>query len=227
MGYFFVLCGFLLVLYNSAMVETLKEFFSQLHHLPELIRWGGYTVLSIIVFSETGLLAGFFLPGDSLLVTAGLVCALDGQMKIEVLLFLLSIAAIVGDSTGYLIGKFFGPKIFSKQDSFFFRKSHVEKTHAFYEKHGPKTIILARFVPIIRTFAPTVAGVGNMDYKKFLLYNAVGGILWVFSMTLTGYWLARSIPGIEKKIHYVILIVIFLSILPIIKEIWDAKKKKP
>lgn len=207
-------------------MEILKEFFSQLHHLPELIRWGGYTVLFIIVFAETGLLAGFFLPGDSLLVTAGLVCALDGQLKIEVLLALLSAAAILGDSTGYAIGKYFGPRIFNKEDSFFFRKSYVEKTHAFYEKHGPKTIILARFVPIIRTFAPTVAGVGGMSYKKFIVYNILGGILWVFSMTLTGYCLARSIPGIEKKIHYVILIVIFLSLLPIVKEIWDAKRKK-
>lgn len=208
------------------MIEAIKEFFSQLHHLPELIRWGGYTVLFIIVFAETGLLAGFFLPGDSLLVTAGLVCALDGQMKIEILLILLSVAAILGDSVGYAIGKFIGPKLFNKQDSFFFRRSYVEKTHAFYEKHGPKTIILARFVPIIRTFAPTVAGVGGMSYKKFITYNILGGILWVFSMTLTGYFLARSIPGIEKKIHYVILIVIFLSLLPIVKEIWDAKKKK-
>ncbi len=208
------------------MIEILKEFFSQLHHLPELIRWGGYTVLFVIIFAETGLLAGFFLPGDSLLVTAGLVCALDGQMKIEILLALLSAAAILGDSTGYAIGRFLGPRLFSKPNSFFFRKSHLEKTHAFYEKHGPKTIILARFVPIIRTFAPTVAGVGGMSYGKFLTYNVLGGILWVISMTSIGYFLARTIPGIEKKIHYVILIVIFLSILPIVKEVWSARKKK-
>ena len=109
------------------MIETLKEFFAQLHHLPELIRWGGYTVLFLIVFAETGLLAGFFLPGDSLLVTAGLVCAVDGQMKIEVLLALLSFAAILGDSTGYAIGRFLGPKLFNKQDSFFFRKNYVAR----------------------------------------------------------------------------------------------------
>ena len=180
----------------------------------------------MIVFAETGLLIGFFLPGDSLLVTAGLVCALDQQMRIEYLIGLLCIAAILGDSVGYLIGRWAGPKLFKKEDSLLFKRSYVDKTHAFYEKHGPKTIILARFVPIIRTFAPTVAGVANMNYGKFLIYNVVGGILWVCSMTLTGFFLARSIPGIEKKIHYVILIVIFLSILPIVKEIWDARKIK-
>ena len=207
------------------MIDILKDFFSQLHHLPELIRWGGYTVLFIIVFCETGILAGFFLPGDSLLVTAGLVCALDGQMKIEIMIPLLIFAAIIGDSTGYGIGKFIGPRLFKKEDSFFFRKSHLEKTHAFYEKHGAKTIILARFVPIIRTFAPTVAGAGAMTYGKFFAYNVIGGVLWVTSMTCIGYFLARSIPGIEKKIHYVILVVIFISILPIVYEFWQARRK--
>lgn len=207
-------------------MEIIKEFFEQLHNLPDLIRWGGYTVLAMIVFAETGLLAGFFLPGDSLLVTAGLVCALDGEMRIEFLLLILSFAAIIGDSTGYAIGRFFGPRLFNKEDSFFFRKSHVDKTHAFFEKYGAKTIILARFVPIIRTFAPTVAGVGHMNYAKFVTYNIVGGILWVFSMTLLGYFLARSIPDIEKKVHWVILTVIVISLLPIIKEIFDARRKK-
>jgi len=210
----------------SSMFETLKELLSNLHNLQDLIHWGGYTLLFVIVFAETGLLIGFFLPGDSLLVTAGLVCALDQQMRIEYLIGLLCIAAIVGDSGGYLIGRWAGPKLFKKEDSLLFKRSYVDKTHAFYEKHGPKTIILARFVPIIRTFAPTVAGVANMNYRKFLIYNVVGGILWVCSMTLTGFLLARSIPGIEKKIHYVILIVIFLSILPIVKEIWEARKRK-
>ena len=204
----------------------LQEFFSRLHHLDELIAWAGYAGITVIVFCETGLLAGFFLPGDSLLVTAGLVCAMDGHLNIAILLPLLTFAAILGNSTGYFIGRFAGPKLFKKEDSFFFRKSHLEKTHAFYEKHGAKTIILAQFVPIVRTFAPTVAGVGMMSYGKFFCFNMIGAVLWVNSMVLTGFLLARSIPHIEKKIHYVILIVIFLSILPILKEIWSSRKKK-
>ncbi len=208
------------------MIDTFREFFSNLYHFQDLIRWGGATVLIIIVFAETGLLAGFFLPGDSLLVTAGLLCAIDGELNVGFLMVTLSIAAILGDSTGYAIGKFMGAKLYKKEDSFFFRKSHLEKTHAFYEKYGAKTIVIARFVPIVRTFAPTVAGVAEMPYVKFITYNILGGILWVVSMLGTGYFLARSIPDVEKKIHYIILIVIFLSLLPIAKEIWHSRKKK-
>ena len=196
-----------------------------LHNLNELIRWGGYTILFLIVFAETGLLIGFFLPGDSLLVTAGLLAAVDGVLNIGCLNVLLIAAAIAGDSVGYLIGYHAGPKIFSKPDSFLFHRDHLARAQKFYEKYGNKTIVIARFVPIVRTFAPTVAGVGKMDYKRFLTYNVVGGIGWVASMTSIGYFLGRSIPDIEKKIHWVILVVIFLSILPIIKEVWHARKE--
>ncbi|MEI7751015.1 MAG: VTT domain-containing protein [Candidatus Omnitrophota bacterium] len=206
-------------------MEWLQEFFTKLSDLPALIRWGGYVVLTIIVFAETGLLAGFFLPGDSLLVTAGLIAAVDQSMNIWILNLLLCSAAIVGDTTGYWIGYHLGPKIFNKEDSFFFHKNHLVRTQKFYEKHGPKTIILARFVPIIRTFAPTVAGAGRMDYKQFLTYNIIGGIGWVMSMTFLGFLLARSIPNIEKKVHWVILVVIVLSILPILKEWLHSRKK--
>lgn len=205
-------------------MEWIQQFFSNLHDLNELVRWGGYTALAAIVFAETGLLIGFFLPGDSLLVTAGVVAAIDHSMNIWKLNLILSAAAIIGDTVGYWIGYQFGPKVFNKENSFFFNKAHVERTHKFYEKHGPKTIVLARFVPIVRTFAPTVAGVAKMNYLKFLSYNVFGGILWVASMTLTGYFLARSIPDIEKKIHIVVLIVIVLSILPIVKEWLDHRK---
>lgn len=207
------------------MIETFQQFFQQLYHFQDLIRWGGYTVLVIIVFAETGLLAGFFLPGDSLLVTAGLLAAIDGVLNFYVLTAALCVAAIVGDTVGYWIGYHLGPKIFSKEDSFFFKKDHLVKTQHFYEKYGPKTIVLARFVPIVRTFAPTVAGVGKMEYKKFLTYNVIGGIAWVASMLSLGYFLGRSIPHVEKKIHYIILIVIFVSFIPIIKEWLDARKK--
>lgn len=202
-------------------MELLTEFFSHLYRFDELIRWGGYFALIIIVFAETGLLAGFFLPGDSLLVTAGLISAVDGTLNIWLLNLGLMAAAILGDTTGYWIGYHLGPKLFSRSDSIFFHKDHLIRTKKFYDKYGPKTIVLARFIPIVRTFAPTVAGVGRMEYKKFLIYNVAGGIGWVLSMTLAGYFLGRSIPNIEKQIHWVILVVIILSFIPIIKEFWS------
>jgi len=202
-------------------MELLKEFFSHLYRFDELIRWGGYFALIIVVFSETGLLAGFFLPGDSLLVTAGLISAVDGTLNIWLLNLGLMAAAILGDTTGYWMGYHLGPKLFSRSDSIFFHKDHLIRTKKFYDKYGPKTIVLARFVPIVRTFAPTVAGVGRMEYRKFLIYNVAGGIGWVISMTLAGYFLGRSIPNIEKQIHWIMLVVIFLSFIPIIKEFWS------
>ncbi len=202
----------------------MAEFFSRLHHLDQLVAWAGYTGLTIIVFCETGLLAGFFLPGDSLLVTAGLVAS-QGLLDIYLLNSLLIAAAIVGDSTGYLIGWYAGPKIFKKKDSLFFRREYLEKTHAFFERYGGKTIILARFVPIVRTFAPTVAGVGRMSYKKFLFFNVVGGVGWVVSMTSIGYFLGASIPNIEKHLHIVIAVVIVISFLPILFEWVKARKR--
>ncbi|MBI4387981.1 MAG: VTT domain-containing protein [Candidatus Omnitrophica bacterium] len=208
------------------MIEAFQEFFSRLYQFDELIRWGGYVVLVFIVFAETGLLAGFFLPGDSLLVTAGLLAAVDGVLNIWVLNLLLCVAAIIGDTTGYWIGYHLGPRIFNREDSFFFHKDHLVRTKKFYDKYGPKTIVIARFVPIVRTFAPTVAGVGKMKYQQFLLYNIVGGISWVFSMTLIGYFLGSAIPNIEKYVHWVILVVIFLSFIPIIKEWYSHQKQK-
>ena len=201
------------------------ELLAQLHDINGLVRSAGYLGLFLIVFAETGLLIGFFLPGDSLLVTAGLIAALDHTLDIRILLILLSAAAIIGDTVGYAIGYHLGPKIFTREDSVFFNKKHLLRAQKFYEKHGAKTIVLARFVPIIRTFAPTVAGAGRMSYKKFILYNIAGGIGWITSMALTGYYLGRAIPGIDKKIHYVILVVIFLSLLPILKEWLDHRKQ--
>ncbi len=206
-------------------MEWLQEFFSRLHHLDELIAWAGYVGITLIVFCETGLLAGFFLPGDSLLVTAGLVAS-QGKLDIVRLNVLLMTAAILGDSVGYAIGHYAGPRLFKKEDSFFFRKDHIRRTHDFFEKYGGKTIILARFVPIIRTFAPTVAGVGKMSYGKFLCYNVFGGIGWVASMTLTGYFLGRSVPNIEKHMHLVVGIVIIVSFFPIFHELLSAKRKR-
>ena len=192
--------------------------------LDELVRVGGYTALTAIVFAETGLLFGFFLPGDSLLVTAGLVAAASGTLKIWILVPLLCVAAVIGDSVGYVIGYRWGPRVFNRDDSWIFHKDHVARTQRFYEKYGTKTIVLARFVPIVRTFAPTMAGVGKMRYATFLTYNILGGIGWVSSMTLLGFFLGRSIPNIEHHVHWVAVVVIVLSFLPILHE-WRAARR--
>lgn len=191
----------------------LFELLSKLRDVEEIIRWGGYAALMLIVFAETGLFFGFFLPGDSLLVTAGLFAA-KGDLNIGLLFILVAACAVIGDAVGFEIGKLSGKKIFERPDSRFFKKKHLEHTRAFYEKHGGKTIILARFMPIIRTFAPLVAGVAGMTYRRFAVFNITGGVLWVGSMTGIGYLLGRTIPNIDKYIHIVIAVVIFLSILP-------------
>jgi len=206
-------------------MDLIFDFFSKLHNLDELIRWGGYVVLALIIFAETGLLIGFFLPGDSLLVTAGLFAG-TGDLSLGVLFFLLTAMAIIGDAVGYWIGRVSGPRLFNRDKSLFFAKDHLLVAKAFYEKHGGKTIILARFMPIVRTFAPVVAGIGAMPYGRFTAYNVVGGITWIGSMLLIGYFLGRTIPNIQSKIHYVILIVIFISILPGIIEIIRHRRKK-
>ena len=207
-------------------MEAFTEFFHRLYQFDELIRWGGYTILFAIVFAETGLLAGFFLPGDSLLVSAGVLSAIEGSLNIWTLNGLLWAAAILGDTAGYWIGYHLGPRIFSKDDSIFFSKNHIAHTQRFYEKYGPKTIVIARFVPIVRTFAPTIAGVGRMRYSNFLSYNVFGGVLWVSSMTLGGFFLGTMIPDIEKKIHWGIAVVILVSFLPIIIEWWRHRKSQ-
>lgn len=206
-------------------MQILHELFARLSNLQEIIRAGGYVALTLIIFAETGLFAGFFLPGDSLLVTAGLVCSLENSMNIWMLNLLLVTAAIVGDSTGYWIGRQIGPRLFKKEDSLFFKRAHLFKTQAFYEKYGAKTIVLARFVPIVRTFAPTVAGIANMNYKTFLTYNVVGGTAWVLSMTLLGFFLGNTIPNINKNIHYVALVIIVLSFVPILNE-WRLARRR-
>ncbi|HSK09084.1 MAG TPA: VTT domain-containing protein [Vicinamibacterales bacterium] len=197
------------------MLEWIEYFFRVVYNVPELIRLVGLVGLIVIVFAETGLLVGFFLPGDSLLVTAGLFAA-RGDLDVVWLILTLMAAAIIGDATGYYIGRRAGQALYSRPNSFFFRRSHLVRTHEFYERHGGKTIIIARFVPIVRTFAPVVAGAAAMSYPSFATYNVVGGILWVNSMVLTGYYLGMVIPDIESRLHLVVAIVIFLSLLPAI-----------
>jgi membrane-associated protein len=197
----------------SDLLKLVESFFQTVYNVPELIRVGGLVGLILIVFAETGLLIGFFLPGDSLLITAGLFAA-RGDFNIVTLNVTLIAAAIIGDATGYWIGRRTGRALYSRPDSLLFRREHLRITHEFYEKHGGKTIVIARFMPIVRTFAPMVAGVAEMGYRRFAVYNVMGGILWVTSMTLGGYFLGRLVPDIERNIHYVIAVVIFLSLLP-------------
>jgi membrane-associated protein len=189
----------------------------------ELITWGGYPGLALIIFLETGALV-FFLPGDSLLVMAGLYAA-KGDLNILWLNLLLIPMAIIGDACSYYIGARSGPHIFNRPRSRFFRPEYVKAAHDFYEKHGGKAIILARFMPLVRTFVPVVAGVAGMSYPRFATYNVVGGVAWVASMTLTGYVLGAQFPLLVEHIEKVILIVVFLSILPGIIEYLRARAR--
>ena len=212
------------------MLHHAIEFLRSLTNPDQLIQllstllsgWLGYAALSAIVFSETGLLVGFFLPGDSLLFTVGVVAG-AGHLDIVLVNVLLMSAAIIGDSTGYFLGRQTGPRIFSRKDSTLFKQEYVTRTHAYYERYGGKTIIMARFVPIVRTFAAFVAGVGQMPYLKFLPYSICGGIGWVFMMTMLGYKLGRF-EFIHHYFDKVILAIIFLSLLPTVIEVIKARR---
>jgi membrane-associated protein len=195
--------------------------------LKTLIGWGGIPVMTLIVFAETGLLIGFFLPGDSLLFIAGFLAspAGGGAISISKLIIILSIAAIVGDTVGYWIGAKAGPPIFNRPQSRFFRRDHLLAAHEFYERHGGKTIILARFIPIIRTFAPVVAGAASMSYRKFVAYNVFGGIGWVTSMCLIGYYLGQ-ITWVQKNLEKAVIIVILLSISPMFIHYFMERRRK-
>lgn len=196
-------------------MQPILEFVHNLRDIKGLIQWGGYVGITFIIFAETGLLIGFFLPGDSLLVTAGLLSSqLLFGLNVFVLGLLLSVASILGNTVGYYIGKITGPRLFTRENSLLFNRKHLDRAHAFYERHGGKTIVLARFMPIIRTFVPVVAGVGQMQYRRYTLYNVIGGLAWIWSMLFVGYFLGRYIPGIADHIEIVILVVIVLSFLP-------------
>ncbi len=206
-------------------MDFLVELVTGRYALDDLIRWGGYALLAGIVFTETGLLIGCFLPGDSLLITAGLVAA-TGALNVWYLNGLLIVAAVAGDSVGYAIGARLGPRLFTRPKSLLFNPRHVERTRAFYARHGAKTIVIARFVPIIRTFAPVVAGVGQMQYRRFLVYNVAGGVGWVTSMTWAGYLLGQTVPNISSHIHLVVGAVIVLSVIPIAIEILRERRRR-
>jgi len=212
-------------------MHDLIDLFHKIYNVQGLIRWGGLVALTAVIFSETGLLVGFFLPGDSLLVTAGLFCTSANPGEAPLLnivwLNLLGIAAaIAGDTVGYWIGAKAGPALFTREQSLLFSRKHLLRTKEFYERHGGKTIIIARFMPFIRTFAPVVAGVGKMQYRRFVAFNVVGGIGWVFSMTMLGFLLGKHYPPITKQIDKLIIVIIFVSLLPAMIS-YLLNRKKP
>jgi len=215
-------------------MDQIAEFFSKLHNLHELIRWGGWFVLAAIVFAETGLLAGFFLPGDSLLFVAGFLVG-SGALKppeplpqdpltgMIVLNVVLMTAGFLGNTSGYWVGAKAGRRLFERPNSRFFKKEHLVKTQAFYDEHGGKTIIMAEFMPFARTFAPVVAGIAKMPYARFMSFNLVGVVVWIFSMTLLGSLLG-GIPLVQKHFEKVVLLIILLSVAPAILHFLKARK---
>ena len=217
----------------TELFHTLKEYLNPKIIIETLLAKGGifvYVGLVFIVFAETGLAVGFFLPGDSLLVVAGLFAA-TGKLNVAVLLVALFVAAVVGDAVGYYTGATMGPRLFRRQKSLFFRPSHLQRAHDFYEKYGGKTIIIARFVPIVRTFAPIVAGAAKMPYRKFVVFNVVGGFLWVFSMILAGYYLGTLLRdklgiNLDEHIEWVVIIVVTLSLMPPVFEYLKSRREK-
>lgn len=211
---------------KNTVISTIIDFILHIdQHLATLSAEYGlwiYAILFLIIFCETGLVVTPFLPGDSLLFAAGGIAAVGG-MNIHVMVLLLLIAAIVGDAVNFMIGKYFGAKLFANPDSKIFRRSYLDKTHRFYEKHGGKTIIIARFVPIVRTFAPFVAGMSDMHYGRFLHYNVVGAVLWVVSFSYAGYFFA-NLPIVKNNLSLVLAAIIIISILPGIIEIIRARR---
>jgi membrane-associated protein len=206
--------------------EAFRQLFGALYNVPGLIQWGGTVLVCAILFVETGLFVGFFLPGDSLLITAGIFAA-AGHLKIAWLVLLGPLCAIAGDQLGYWIGRRAGTALYKRDDTRFFKRRYLEQAHDFYQKYGPATIILARFVPIVRTFCPPVAGAARMTYLRYLGFDIVGGVLWAGGVTLAGFFLGSVVPNIDKRIHWVIAAVIFLSILPPLIHLWKRRAKKP
>jgi len=210
-------------------MDLIAGFLDLVGHLDQHLRalaqtYGAwiYAILFLIVFLETGLVVTPFLPGDSLLFVAGTIAA-AGELHVHGLVLLLISAAIVGDSVNYAIGRYLGPRVFRFEDSRFFKRAYLDRTHAFFERHGGKTIIIARFVPIIRTYAPFVAGIGSMEYRHFLLFNVTGAILWVASLTYAGYFFG-NLPIVKDNLTFVVLGIIVLSIMPGLIEFWRARR---
>ncbi len=210
------------------LIFTLVDFIINIdEHLTELIKYFGglvYVVLFLIVFCETGLFVTPFLPGDSLIFVVGALAA-AGALNLGLVTIVLMVAAILGDTVNYHIGKYLGPKIFKKQNVRFLNRKHLDKAHEFYERHGGRTVIIARFIPIIRTFAPFVAGMGSMTYVRFILYNVVGGVAWVSICIFAGYFFG-NIPIVSENFSLVIIAIIFISLLPVLISWLSSRVKK-
>lgn len=191
--------------------------------LPQIIQTIGLLGVAVIVFAESGLFIGFFLPGDSLLFTAGLLAS-QGIFSFPLLAIISFVAAVLGDSVGYAFGYRIGPRIFTQEDSFFFKKTRLEETHYFFTKYGARAIVLARFMPVVRTFTPILAGVGKMPYSTFITYNVVGGALWGLGVPTLGYLLGNAIPDADRYLWPIVAIIIFASVLPPLKSWWHTHR---
>jgi membrane-associated protein len=212
------------MLWIKNIAEWLIHFDTHLLFVVQHFGFWSYLILFLVIFAETGFVVTPFLPGDSLLFMIGAIAAM-GSLNVFTLFVTLSLAAIFGDSLNYAIGKYFGLKLFTHENARFLKKEHLEHTHKFYEKYGAKTIVLARFIPIIRTFAPFVAGMGSMEYKKFLLYNIIGGIVWVAAFVFTGFWFG-NVPCIKNNFEFVVLGIIVVSLLPVVIKLIKMRAKK-
>lgn len=210
---------------NYSLSDRMAYNIFLMFNVDHIIQAWGILAITLIVFAESGLLIGFFLPGDTLLFAAGLAAS-QGQLSLPLLLIFVVLAAIIGDNVGYSIGRRAGHKIFKKKDGIFFRKEFLEKAEEFYERHGGKTIVLARFTPIVRTFAPVVAGAGKMPRKRFMTFNIIGGILWGVGMPLLGYYVGSRIPHLDKYIEFVLIAVVILSILLAMLHLFKDKKAR-
>jgi membrane-associated protein len=195
-------------------MPSFGDLLHRLRDLPALVQWAGYAGLFAIVFTETGLFFGFFLPGDSLLVTAGLLASQGLPLDVRQLGALLSAAAVLGDNTNYWIGRVSGERIFTREESLLFKPKHLRRAADFYATHGAKTVVLARFMPIVRTFAPLVAGAARMHYRTFLTFSVIGGCAWIWSMLLIGYFLGSRFPGVSAHLELVIIVVVLISVSP-------------
>lgn len=195
-------------------------------NLIVFIKTAGYLGIAGVVFAESGLLIGFFLPGDSLLFTAGILAS-QHYLNIFLLVALAFVSAVIGDSVGYSIGRRTGPLVFNKPESFWFRPDHLERAHNFFDKHGPKALVFARFLPIVRTFVPVIAGVGKMKYRTFLTYNIIGGALWTVGVSLAGFYLGKLVPNIDSYLLPIIVLIIVVSFLPTLIHVWrDEGQRK-
>ena len=194
----------------------------------ELIKTGGLLLIALIVFAESGMFVGFFLPGDTLLLSAGILASQEQlSASVVVVIIVIAVAAILGDNVGYHIGRIYGRRLFKKKDGLIFRQEYVQRAEGFYEKYGSKTMLVAHFIPIVRTFAPPVAGVARMNYRQFFIYDAIGDIAWATSITLVGYWFGTKVPGLEDYIHYVLIGIVLITLGPTLyhlaKAIWEKK----